>query len=118
MNACVSGDRSYWVLGSLWLLVTVPMAWLSASAVELAVNSATLAGVAASLPILTGWYQQLGTSGMYLLAAVPGVLMALSFRVRSLRLAISVLTVVLGASIYLVFFGLVAAWITFVRLSS
>lgn len=110
-------DKSYAVLAAIWLLVTLPLAWLAAWELEITTNSLQLAGMGDALPILTRAYQFLGTSGIFLVAVVPGVLGLALRPVRSSPAAIIALTVVVVASIYFVFLGLLAALLAYVKVS-
>lgn len=110
-------DNSYAVLAAIWLLVTLPLAWLAAWELEVTTNSLQLAGMGDALPILTRGYRFLGTSGIVLVALVPGVLGLALRPARASRTALIALTVVVAASIYFVFLGLLAALLAYVKVS-
>ncbi|MCP5279688.1 MAG: hypothetical protein H6935_15245 [Thiobacillus sp.] len=103
------------MLAAIWLLVTLPLAWLAAWEMEVTVNSLSVAGKGSSLPMLTNWYRDLGTIGIYLTAAAPGALMLALHPLRSRRIVTVTLTLAVAASIHFVFLGLLAALLAFVK---
>ena len=110
-------DLSYAVLAAIWLLVTLPLAWLAAWELEVMTNSLQLAGMGDALPILTRWYQFLGTSGVFLVAMVPSVLGLAMRLLRSSGIVIVALTLVVAASVYFSFLGLLAALLAYTKVS-
>lgn len=105
------------MLAAIWLLVTLPLAWLAAWEMEVTVNSLRIAGMGDNLPILTNWYRDLGMFGIYLIAAVPGALMLALRPLRARRSATVVLTLAVVASIHFAFLGLLAALLAYVKMS-
>lgn len=110
-------DSSHVALGAIWFLVTLPMAWLTAWELEVTVNALLNAGMGNNLPMLTTWYRNLGSLGIYLVAAVPGVLMLALRPLRQRRIVTVVLTLAVAASIHFAFLGLLAALLAYVKVS-
>ncbi len=108
-------DSSFAVLAAIWLLVTLPLAWLVAWELEVTTHALRLAGASDALPILTRGYLFLGTSGIYLVALLPGLLGLALRPSRASRVAVIALTVALVASLYFVFLGLLAAMLAYVK---
>lgn len=110
-------ERSYAVLAAIWLLVTLPLAWLATWELEVTVNSLAVAGMGDSLPMLTRWYRDMGSIGIYLVAVMPGALMLALCPLRSRPIVTVTLTIAVAASIHFAFLCLLAALLAYVKFS-
>lgn len=117
IQAGVLPERSHAVLAAIWLLVALPLAWLAAWELDVTVNSLGVAGMGDNLPMLTRWYRDLGTIGIYLVAAMPGALMLVLRPLRSRRIVTVTLTIAVAASIHFAFLCLLAALLAYVKVS-
>lgn len=120
-DAALAGNqqwgRCYPVLAAVWLFTTVPLAWLSAAQIEITVNSLRLAGMGNGLPMLTRWYEGLGNGGIYAIALAPGLLLLILHPLRTRRMVIVMAAILVVASIYFVFLGLLAALLAYVKVT-
>ncbi len=106
---------AYWLLTLLWPLVVLPLTYLAVSVLEMVFNSPHFADGQA-YPLLTQWYQGLGSSGVYALTTFPGLLSVLLAPFRRHWLAVCVLGLGEVAGIYLAFVGVIAAHIAYVKM--
>ena len=111
-----SWTPAYWLLTLLWPLVVLPLTYLAVSVLEVVFNSPHLADGQAYWPLLTQWYQGLGSSGLYALTASPVLLSVLLAPFRKHWLAVCVLGLVEIAAIYFAFGGVIAAHIAYVKM--
>lgn len=111
-----SWSRTYWPLALLWLLVVLPLTYLAVAMLEGTFHDLRLSGAEASFPLLTQWYQTLGTPGLYGLTAIPAVLALVLAPVRAHLFAVCALGLALVASLYIAFGGMIAAHVAYVKM--
>ncbi len=109
-------NRAYWLLLLLWPLVVLPLTYIAAAMLEGALQDPRLIDNHASLPLLTQWYRLVGTTGMYLISALPALLALILLPLRGRLFAVAALALALVASIYVSFGGMVAVNIAYVKL--
>lgn len=112
----VSWNRAYWVLVLLWPTIVLPLSFLAMTIQDGTIGDFRLSYNEASLPLLTQWYQLLGSAGFYTLISVPVVLALILAPWRSHPFTIAALWLGLVISLYLVFGGIVAAHLVYLKL--
>lgn len=110
-------SRAYWTLTLLWLLVVVPLGYLANGMVETTINSFQLRGSdPLCYPQITLWIRSLGATGLYAFVAMPAVVALLLAPWRSRLIVALLLGFSVVAAIYIVFAGLLAAYLAYVKL--
>lgn len=111
-----NNNHAYWLLALLWPPLVLPLTYLAVSILEGVSQDIRLTADHETLPLLTQWYQALGTPGLYLITTLPLLLFLILFPFRTRQFAIISLALALVISIYLTFGGIVAAHIAYVKL--
>jgi hypothetical protein len=108
---------AYWGLALLWPVVILPLTYLAAAMLETTINSLQYRGAdPLAYPELTQWFRSLGTTGLHALTATPAAVSLLLASWRSRPFAVWVLGISVVSAIYLVFGGLLAAYLAYVKL--
>ncbi len=112
----LSWSRAYVLVAVLWILLVPVLAFMTNVLLENFFKNLLFSGLEDSYPLLTAGYQALGTSGLYGIFGGLGAVIFLLFPLRKRLIVVVLAVIILLSSVYFAMFGMIAAYIGYVKL--